>query len=294
MFKSNTLQSWLLLTLLAIIWGSSFILIKKGLEVFSPYELASLRILMAFLALLPFGIRAIRKIDRDKLPVLFVVGFVGSFLPAFLFAIAETKLSSSITGVLNSLVPLFVLFIGFMFFRQRVKSMNMIGVAIGFLGSAIIMLGGDGYGPIINYYGLYVILATIMYGLNVNLIKFHLPDIRALHITAIALLLTSPFCGIYLFGFTGFLEKTYTHPNFGIGFLYVSTLGVFGTAIALVFFNKLVQISTPIFASSVTYFIPIVAIGWGLIDGETLHFNHYFGIAIILSGVYIANKKQPR
>lgn len=294
MQKSIPVFAWALLISLAMIWGSSFILIKKGLAVFSPEELGAFRIFMAFLAFMPIGLQQVSKIDRKKLPVLFVVGFVGSFLPAFLFAIAQTQLDSSITGVLNSLTPLFVLLIGILFFHQKIKLSNSLGVGLGFLGSAIIMLGGVGFDISgINYYGFFVILATVMYGLNVNLIKFYLPDIKALHITAVALLLTSPICGVYLFLFTEFLSKWNTHPLFWEGFAYISILGVFGTAIALVIFNKLVQIASPIFASSVTYLIPIVAIGWGILDGETIQFEQYLGIAIILSGVYLANKKDP-
>lgn len=293
MQKSIPIIAWIMLIVLALIWGSSFILIKKGLLIFSPEELGALRIFMAFLALAPIGIRKVGKVNRDRLPVLFVVGFVGSFLPAFLFAIAQTQLDSAITGVLNSLTPVFVLVIGILFFHQKIKLINGFGVGLGFFGSAVIMMAGSGFSLSgINYFGLYVILATIMYGLNVNLIKFYLPDIKAVQITAIALLLTSPICGVYLFAFTDFALKINSHPDFWIGFIYVSILGVFGTAIALIIFNKLVQISTPIFASSVTYLIPIIAICWGIVDGESIHIGQYIGIAIILSGVYLANKKS--
>lgn len=291
-FRSAKFISWSILIFIALIWGSSFILIKKALVVFSPGEVGALRIIMAFLALLPTALYNLRKVDRSKLPVLFVIGFAGSFIPAFLFAAAETELPSSLTGVLNALTPIFVISIGVIFFKQKMTLINGIGILIGFLGTAFLMLGGSGFSLSgIDIHAFYVVLATVMYGINVNLIKYFVPDLKALQITAISLFLSSPVCLFYLFGFTDFLSKVNTVPDFWLGFLYVSTLGVMGTAVALVFFNKLVKTSGTIFASSVTYLIPIVAIAWGLLDGEVLSSPQLLGIAIIIGGVYIANKK---
>lgn len=289
---STKALSWTILVLIALIWGSSFILIKKGLTVFSPGELGSLRIFTAFIALLPTAVRNIAKIDRSKLPVLFVIGFAGSFIPAFLFAEAETELASSLTGALNALTPIFVIVIGILFFRQKAGIVSILGIAVGFLGTAMLMLGASGFDLSgINYHALYVVLATVMYGINVNLIKFYVPDLRPLHITAISIFMTSPVCLVHLLGFTDFTYKLYNAPDFWMGFLYVSALGVLGTGVALVLFNKLVQVSGTIFASSVTYLIPIVAIAWGLLDGEVLTMSQFMGIGIVISGVYIANKK---
>ncbi len=283
--------AWLMLIALALIWGSSFILIKKALVVFSPGALGALRITMAFLALLPMAIKHIAKIERRKLPILFVLGFAGSLIPSFLFAIAETQLKSSLTGVINALTPVFVILIGIIFFHDRIITRKAIGIFIGFSGTIFMLLGASNFDlSEINYYALYVVAATVMYGINVNLIKHYLPNINALHITAVSLFLCSPFCVGYLF-FTD-IDVTYASAdNFWSAFAYVSLLGIFGTAIALIIFNKLVQIANPLFASSVTYLIPIVAIGWGLMDGETLNLYQYLGVGIILGGVYIANKK---
>ena len=290
---SQRVIAWLALVLLALIWGSSFILIKKSLVVFSPGELGSLRITMAFLALLPVAVKNIFKIDRSKIPVLFVIGFAGSFLPSFLFAIAETQLNSSITGAINAITPIFVILIGMFFFKHKIKTPNAIGIGIGFFGTTFMLLGATNFDlSTFNYYALYVVAATVMYGINVNLIKEYLPDLKALQITAISLFLSSPFCLGYLFFFTDFTAKIGVVDGFWNAFLLVSLLGIVGTAVALVLFNKIIQISSPLFASSVTYLIPIVAIFWGLIDNEILTLYHYIGIAIILVGVYIANKKS--
>jgi drug/metabolite transporter (DMT)-like permease len=278
---------------MALIWGSSFILIKRGLLVFSPGELGALRITMAFLSLMPVALKHLRTIDRSKLPVLFVLGFAGSLLPSFLFAIAETQLDSSLTGVLNALTPIFVILISLIFFHQKIKFLNALGILVGFSGTIFMLLGGSGFDlSNFNYYAFYVVAATVFYGINVNLIKEYLPDLKALQITAVSLFLTSPFCVGYLFFFTDFIDKIGVADGFWLAFFYVSLLGVFGTAIALVLFNKLIQISTMIFASSVTYLIPIVAIGWGLVDNEVLNVYQYIGISIVLGGVYLANKKN--
>ena len=164
---------------------------------------------------------------------------------------------------------------------------------MGFFGTIILLLGASGFNISgFNFYALLVVVATMMYGTNVNLIKQYTPNLRALHITAISLFLTSPFCLIYLIGFTDFISKADLSVEFMRAFTYVSLLGVLGTAVALILFNKLIQISNTIFASSVTYLIPIVAIIWGLIDGETINIYQFIGMAIILGGVWLANRKS--
>lgn len=284
--------SWLLLVVLALVWGSSFILIKKSLLTFSAGEVGTLRMFIAFIGLLPFALPAIKKIERKNLPVLFLVGFVGSLLPAILFAIAQTQLESAITGVINSLTPVFVLLIGLVFFHHKIKTINAFGIAIGFIGCSFIMLGGAYFDLSgVNLYALFVIAATVMYGTSINLIKHYLTDVRSIHITAVSFTLVSPISLGYLLLATDFTDKIGANPEFLSGMFYVTTLGIVGTAIALVIFNKLVKTASPIFASSVTYVIPIVAIGWGIVDGETLNLYQILGIGIVLVGVYLANKK---
>ncbi|MFY0651532.1 MAG: DMT family transporter [Cyclobacteriaceae bacterium] len=289
--SANTL-AWILLISISAIWGSSFILIKRGLLIFSAGELGALRISMAFLTLAPVAIKKIPRISTSKLPVLFVLGMNGSFIPAFLFAIAQTSLDSAITGVINALTPIFVILIGFIFFHIKVKSINILGIFIGFSGIVLLLLGASGFDISgVNYYAFFIVMATIMYGINVNLIKQYTPDIKALDITAISLFLTSPFCLFYLFGFTEIVAKASWESQFVWAFTYVTILGVIGTAGALVLFNRLVQISSPLFASSVTYLIPLVAIMWGIMDGEIINFYQYVGMGIALVGVWLANKK---
>jgi len=290
--KDSRFFGWMLLMILALIWGSSFILIKKGLQVYDPGEVAGIRILAASFFLLPWAITNIKKVNKGNLKYLFFIGMAGSFIPAFLFAKAQTKIDSSLAGVLNALTPFFVLMIGAIYFGQLIYRRQSIGLTIGFIGTAVLVMAGSG-GLVenINLYGLFVVLATIFYGINVNIIKFKLVGMRALTITSISLLIVLPFAAIYLFGFTDFMYKLINAEGalFSLGLLVL--LGVMGTAIALVLFNKLVQITTTIFTSSVTYLIPLVAVLWGFLDGEILLFAHYSGMVIIFVGVFITNRK---
>jgi len=286
--------AWGLLIFLALIWGSSFILIKKGLLFFGPGQVASLRIVSAGLVLVPLSLPALRRLKRRHLFLLFTIGLVGSTIPAFLFAKAQTQLPSGITGVLNALTPLFVLILGTLFFGHTVKRSNLLGIGVGFAGVVILLLAGAGGNlGAVNYYAVYVMLATICYGLNLNIIKSYLADLRPVVITAVSLLFVLPIGAVYLFAGTNFVAVMQQGGG-GVwwALLYLCLLGVVGTAIALILFNHLVQITTPIFTSSVTYLIPIVAVVWGLIDGETLVLGQLAGMLTIIIGVWLANRKR--
>jgi drug/metabolite transporter (DMT)-like permease len=286
------LLAWLLLMILSLIWGSSFILIKKGLVELSPGEVGSLRILAAAIFLAPIAISRLHKVPSQSFRFLIAVGLVGSLLPSFLFAIAQTRVPSSITGVVNAVTPIFTILVGYLIYHQRYTVRVLVGIIIGFLGTAILIMTGQEGGLTINYYIFFIILATLFYALNLNLIKYHLQHLKALTITSVSLLFVGPLAAVYLFGFTPFLE----HLNQGgqvywsIG--YITLLGVLGTAIALIIFNYIVSLTDPVFTSSVTYFIPIVAVIWGLLDEEVLVWLHFVGMAFIVVGVYIANRKS--
>ena len=287
--KHQRLLPWLLLFILALIWGSSFILIKKGLVVFSAGEVGSIRILTASLFLLPLALPRLKGLKARQWKLLFLTGLLGNFFPAFLFAIAQTQLSSSLTGVLNALTPLFVLIIGALFFTQKIVLKSGIGLLVGFVGTAFLVLtGSPGHVGDINYYAFFVVLATICYGINLNLIKYYFKELTAVEITSISLFLVGPIAGIYLFAGTEFVANISTKEGAWLGFFYVSLLGVLGTAIALILFNHLVKLTTPVFTSFVTYLIPIVAVIWGMLDGEVLFVGHYLGMAAIIVGVFVA------
>jgi drug/metabolite transporter (DMT)-like permease len=292
----RALKSWLFLVLLALIWGSSFILIKKGLLVFSAGEVGAYRIVSAGVVLLPLSLPRLKRLNKKQIFNLIVVGFVGSFIPAFLFAKAQTQLSSSLAGVLNALTPLFVVIVGALFFSSRITQRNAVGLLIAFIGVVILILFKEGGGVDsllnINLYAFLVLLATLCYGINLNLIKHWFVLLKPVEITAISMMMVLPLASLYLFLGTDFSFKLVHEEGAWLAAGYITILGVLGTAIALILFNMLVKIASPVFASTVTYLIPIVAIIWGVLDGERLLTGHYFGIAAVILGVWIGNRKR--
>jgi drug/metabolite transporter (DMT)-like permease len=286
----------LLLLLLTMIWGTSFILIKKGLIALSPGEVASLRVTSASLFLLPMALTKLKGLSRADYVKLFLSGFIGIFVPAFLFALAETKISSSVAGIVNCLTPIWTMVIGTFFFQQRFHGYAIVGTLIGFAGTIILILSkAEGTLGSIDWYVLLIVLACLFYGTNLNLIKYKIQDLRSLTITSVSVLLIGPLAAVYLFGFTDFTHKLATVDEAWPSVGFVILLGCMGTAVATVLFNKLVKISTPLFTSSVTYFIPIVAVMWGVLDNERLYLGHYLGMITIIAGVYMANRKRdPR
>lgn len=282
----------ILLIVLALIWGTSFILIKQGLKVFAPDELGALRVSAAALFLFPAALIKLRELRTRHFVNLLLAGLMGIFIPAFLFAIAQTNMDSSIAGILNTLTPIFTMLIGAILFGQRFRAVAILGIILGFAGTFMLMLSRSG-GKVegVNLYALLVVLACILYGSNLNFIKFKIADVGSLAITSVSLLLIGPMAIIYLFGFTEFTDRFSTHDEAWTAFGYIVLLGMMSTAIATFLFNRLVKISTPIFASSVTYIMPVVAVMWGVLDGERLYAGHYIGMAAIVGGVYLANRK---
>lgn len=293
LMKNTKVLAWTILIILALVWGTSFILIKKGLVVYSAGEVGALRILSACIFLLPLSLPKLRKLSARHLKLLFGMGLLGSFIPAFLFAIGQTRLDSGITGVLNGLVPIFVLLVGALFFKQKFEKAKYLGIFLAFVGTAILLTAGSGGGLSgFNYYAIFIVIATMCYGINLNFIKQYLADLNAVVITSVSLLLVGPLAAVYLFVGTDFTEKLAVAPGALEALGYISLLGVMSTSIALILFNRLVQITTPIFTSMVTYLIPIVAIAWGIFDGETLVTGQLIGMGAILVGVFITNRKK--
>lgn len=283
---------WLYLVILSVIWGSSFILIKKSLIGLTPYQLGSLRIIITGLILLIFGYSSLKSIKRDKWNWIIISGFLGSFFPSFFFAIAETEIDSAIASILNSLVPLNTILLGLAVFKITSTRRQVIGVIIGFIGTSILILKGAELNPNQNYwYAGFVIASTLMYAANVNIIKKHLQEIKPLTIAAgnfLPILIPA----LIILGATGFFsEFDINREELKWSLFYVAILSIFGTALAKVLFNSLVQISTPVFASSVTYLMPIIALIWGILDGESFSFLQALATLIILLGVYLANRK---
>ena len=285
------------LIVLAIIWGSSYILIKKGLEGFSALQLWGVRVLMAGLILLGIGFRSLKTIGKSDWKWVALSGMVGSFIPMFLFAWAETEIDSGVVSILNSLVPLFTLFLGYGLFRISFSLNQMLGVMVGLAGAALLIYLGSAVNPDQNYwYASAVVLASFCYAINANVIKSKLQTVSPMGIaTGNFLFLILPAAGIVLF--SGAFEKSVREgPHFISSLAYIALLCVFGTAIAKVMFNRLIQISNPVFSVSVTYLIPIVGVLWGILDGERFSVGQLGAAALILFGIYLVNKskKAPR
>ena len=286
-------KKWIYLVILALIWGSSFILIKKGLLGLTALQLGALRILISGFFIFIFGIRTVKDITREQWKWIALTGFLGTFFPAFLFAIAETEIDSAVVSILNSLVPLNTILLGFAVFKIASTKRQIWGVIIGFVGTALLILKGAELNPHQNYlYAGFVVLSTIMYAANVNIVKKHLQDVKALTIVVgnFAAIVVPAFIVLLFSDF--FSKETYAKPDFAMSVVYIAILSAFGTALAKVLFNKLIQMATPVFAASVTYLMTIVAVAWGLLDGEGFSALQALATVLILAGIYLANKKN--
>jgi drug/metabolite transporter (DMT)-like permease len=281
---------WIYLGILSLIWGSSFILIKKGLIGLSAIQLGSLRLIFSAVFLVLIGYKSLFKLTKSQWKYVALTAVFGTFIPAYLFALAETEIDSSTTAVLNSLTPLNTLILGIITFGVSFKKNQFIGICIGFIGSILLVFNGASNHPEQNYYYAFlVVLASICYATNVNLIKKYLPTVAPLSITTgNFLVLLAP--AVLLLYFSGFFDII-SAPEVQISMGYIAILGIVGTGIANILFFKLIQISSPVFATSVTYLIPIVAFFWGLLDHEILTPIQFMGAFIILIGVYLSSKK---
>jgi drug/metabolite transporter (DMT)-like permease len=293
---SVAVKKWVYLIVLSIIWGSSYILIKKGLVGLTPIQLGAFRILMTTVILLLVGYKSLRGWSFQQWKWLVFTGFFGTFFPSFLFAFSETEINSSVVAVLNGLTPLFTIIIAFFFFQQRVKKKQLGGVLVGFLGTVILVaqefsLSSTGDGR----YAFLVVLASMCYAINVNTLKHKLEGVApmaialanfiAICIPALILLLTSPFPWYSFYTDTTILTS--------MGYIFI--LSLFGTAFAKVLFNELLTFSSTVFSISITYLLPIVAIGWGVLDGESFGGIQWLACGLILGGIYLVTetKKAP-
>ena len=289
---NNQQQKWVYLFLLSLVWGSSFILMKKALIGVSPIQLGALRMIVTSVFLLLIGFKSIKKIKKEQWIYIFYTALLGTFIPGFLFSYTLTAIDSSIVSILTSFTPFNTLIFGALFFGFAFKKQQLLGILIGLFGTLILILEGAVLNPNQNYwYALLIIIASIGYAFNVNIVKKYLQDLDALAITTgNFLILLAP--ATIILGFTGFFTE-FKASDKGLESLgYIAVLSIIGTGIAKIMFNKMVQISNPIFSSSVTYLIPVVAILWGVFDGEKLSLIQLFAGIIILFGVYLVNKKK--
>jgi drug/metabolite transporter (DMT)-like permease len=295
--RSQTIV-WLLLLVLALIWGSSFILMKRGLfhegePVLSSYQLATARLGMAWLALSPLVFRHFALLRKHWLPLL-GSGLLGNGIPAFLFATAQTRIDSSLSGMLNGLTPLMTLAAGILLFGQRMRAIHLVGVLLGLLGATglIYLKQQDGM-PSWSLYAILPVLGAVCYGLSGNIVKHFLYGLPAAAISALALTFVGPLC-IGLALTSGLPETLMAHPQGWRAFGHVALLAVMSSALALVLWNILLQRTTALRASSVTYLMPVVAVGWGILDKEYITAGQIGMIGVVLGGVYLVSLAERR
>jgi drug/metabolite transporter (DMT)-like permease len=284
MAEKRKIWHWLALLILSLIWGTSYILMKKGLESFSPYQVGALRIVITFVCLLPIALKHFHQLNKTNILSIIIIGLTGSVIPAFLFPLAETKISSSLAGMLNSLSPVFTLVFGITIYKRKAIGTQIAGVFLGLLGAAGLLYTGS---FTFNIYGLLVVLATILSGISSNEVS-KVKDLNGIKITALSFFVTSPLAIIYLL-FSDLSVPIHTE-NWVRNLSFIGILAVLGSAIALVIYYLLIRDTSPIFASSVTYFIPIVATLWGLADNEQFYSSMLISIIFIFAGVFIINR----
>jgi drug/metabolite transporter (DMT)-like permease len=285
-------KKWLYLIVLSVVWGSSFILIKKGLIGLTPLQLGALRTLFAAIFLLLVGFSKLKQIKRDQWKWITISAFLGTFIPAFLFAFAETEIDSAVVSILNSTTPIMALIFGAVLFSITYTRNQLIGVFVGLIGSLLLIWSGAEVNPGQNYwYAILVLLASVCYAFNVNIIKRHLQEIPPMAIAAGNFLILIVHSFLVLLFSDFFNSETLSNPIVHQSLGYLIILAVIGTGVAKVMFNKLVQMSTPVFASSVTYLIPIIALFWGFLDGESFSLWQGGAALVILLGVLLTNRK---
>ncbi len=285
-------RKWIYLIILSLVWGSSFILIKKALLGLSALQLGSLRIVFASTFLFVFGYKSIRRLTLSDWKWIIMAGLLSSFFPPFLFALAQTELDSGVTSIFNSVVPLFTTVVGITLFGALITKRQVVGVIIGLLGTLALILTGMELDLDQNYwYSIFILLSALGYALNINIIKKHLAHLSPLAVTtgSFAVAFVPALAIVFYSGFFYAIPSDLEMQN---ALWYLLALAFLGTAIANIYFNKLIHLSNPVFAASVTYTIPIVAVFWGVWDGESINFYQLLGGVIILLGVYLVNRKK--
>jgi drug/metabolite transporter (DMT)-like permease len=285
-------KKWFYLILLSLIWGSSFILIKKALVGYSAIQLGGLRIVFASLTLFVFGFKSLTKIKAEDWKWLVIAGMTSSFFPPFLFAIAQTELDSGITAIFNSIVPLITTLVGIALFGSIITKRQVLGVFIGLFGTIALILAGMEFTPEQNYwYAIFILLSALGYAFNINIIKMKLSHLSPLTLTT-ASFGVAFVPALVVVWYSGFFNEIFENTKMHDTFWYLLALAVVGTSLANIYFNRLIHLSTPVFAASVTYTIPLVAVLWGVWDGEAINIYQLLGGMIILFGVWLVNKKK--
>jgi drug/metabolite transporter (DMT)-like permease len=292
---NNKAVSWIIFITLCLIWGSSFKLMKDS-SALTAAQIAALRIFSAGAVFIPFAFFHLPKIPRNKLGQVILSAVFGNLLPAFLFATALTHLDASLAGILNSLTPICVVVIAILFFHDKISSQKITGVLIGFLGLVMLTvypaLSGERKIDFTNLnYTLLILLATFLYGINVNMVSHYLKGLNAVHVATVSLSFMT-FPTLIVLWQKGFFGLNFNNAEVQRSVWSSAALGIMGSALATALFYVLVKKAGGLFASLVTYGIPFIALAWGFRDGEKITWVEIACLGFILLGVYLANKKE--
>ena len=292
----STFITWTILLVLALIWGSSFILMKRGLfhegePVLTAWQLASARLFLAWLVLSPLLFIHAGLYRPHWLPLM-GTGLLGNGIPAFLFALAQTRIDSSLSGMLNSLTPLMTLLAGIVLFRQPLRAIHVVGVGVGLAGAVtLIHLKNGGGTSEWTWYAMAPILGTMCYGVSGNIVKAHLSHLPASAVAALALTYVGPIALVLVFA-TDLPATVLANPHGWSALGHVAILAMASSAFALVLWNMLLQRISAVQASMVTYLMPVVALGWGAVDGEFITPGQLIMIAVVLAAVYLVSRRS--
>ena len=288
---NNYNKKWFLLIVLSVIWGSSFILIKKGLDQLSPIQLGSLRIIFTSIVIIIFSYKSLIKIKKEKWKWIVITAYVGTFFPVYLVGFGQSEIDSGLASILTTLTPISTLVIGIFFFNLFFTKKQIVGLSIGLIGTFLLLYEGSLNSEVNIFFAVFIVITTIGYGTSVNLIKTYLTDIPPAAVTAgIFLSILPP--AILILIFSDFNSLNFSSQDVINSIIYILILSIFSSAIAQTIFNIFVKIASPLFASAVTYTMPVIAILWAVLDGEELTVKQYFASAVILFGVYLVNQRE--
>ena len=287
---NHTLLSYVILLFLSAVWGSSFIIMKKVNPVFDPIQISSLRLIFAGAVALPLVNKQFKTFSKRHWTALLLVGIIGNAIPSFLFAVASEEINSATSGILNGLAPIFTLILGVFFFSFKGKTMHYIGAAMGLLGCLFVIQGNDAHGEINNmWYAIFPFVGSLCYGFSSNIIKSRLTDLKPI-ISGSTPFIFGAILGLIAMPFSLHHHTPEINTQFYEALGLMVILGVFGSTLSMVLFNRLVQLNSALFASTVTFIMPLFAILWGLWDGENIRGLQILGLVLILSAVYAVRR----
>jgi drug/metabolite transporter (DMT)-like permease len=281
-------NNWILLILVSFIWGSPYILREIALESFSHNQVAAFQVFFSFLLFIPLIIKNIRKLSKENILPLLLSGITGNIGPAYFFAKAQTQINSSVAGMLNAMLPMVTLLIAILFYKASTNKKVLGGILLGFAGTLVISFSGDSFGSSYFWGVFYVFLAILSIAISINIVSFSLPKLTGTEIASLAFLFVGPMAGIFLV-FTD-LSTPLASESLSKGVLILGLLAIL-TFAGVILYNQLIKKSSHIFAASIAYLIPIVAIFWGIvISGDQVSIAQIASIIIILVGVHLTSR----